>query len=624
MVRKEASFFEKYVEKIVLLIVCVISVFLFFYYVILGPCKVAVRGKNLGPSQVDVYLLKEAEKVREKLNEKPQEVALHQTEVADFTKKMASAIVLDDNLYPQIPSYIRSSGVQSKYNLPEIPPIEQVQLEHIRAVAYVPRVEINQDNLYSQAVSEANDIDLVTVEFKFDIAALYKSFNDSFAGPKVKEQWQDKTLAEPLFAAVQLQRQEMLPDGRWNPDWQDVPRSKIDNYGQLLNIVEDVDKLPTGGMQVRLIQYKEKSVQIDLLQPDCYRIASPKEEWFPPSLHSKYITVLGDEQRKQKREAAAAELERRRTSSTVPAAGGRITDPRIAAATATATTGDTAAFEPLYKEFDKILITDTTDLSKMTEPLTVWAFDDTVQPTKTYRYRVRLGVFNPIAGTDRFIDNDNPLRNKVILWTDFFEPRQVAQIPAKLYFFAQSIEEMKKKVTVLVSRYRLGYWSTKDFKVTPGEAIGQKIEKSSSGDGIDNVALAWQFGVTTPREIDYSTGAVILDVVQMTDWTGGSNLYSRVFFEMLYSDDGSKIQRMPIGDKFWPDDLRQAYYAVKAGENAPKKPLRAWSDGKERVKQQILDQRQKQPATNIPGLPPGVTPGMYEQYLIRRGGAPTQ
>jgi hypothetical protein len=260
-------------------------------------------------------------------------------------------------------------------------------------------------------------------------------------------------------------------------------------------------------------------------------------------------------------------------------------------------------------------------LSKMT-PLTVWAFDDTVQPNKTYRYRVRLGVFNPIAGTDRFIDNDNPLKNKVILWTDFFEPKQVVPIPPKLYFFAQSIE--KKKVTVLVGRYRLDYWYTEDFKVTPGEAIGQKVEKSSSGDGIDNVALAGQFGVTMSQKIDYSTGAVLLDVVQMTDWTGGSNLYSRVFFEMLYSDDGSKIQRMPIGDKFWPDDMRQAYYAVKAGENAPKKPLRVWSDGKERVKQQILDQKQKQPATNIPGLPPGMTPEMYELMMIKRGGAPTR
>jgi hypothetical protein len=349
-------------------------------------------------------------------------------------------------------------------------------------------------------------------------------------------------------------------------------------------------------------------------------------------LHAKYITILEDEQRRQKREAAATELERRRANPTVPGAGGRITDlrmadprmtdPRMAAAAATATPEDTAAFDPLYKEFGKILITDTTDLLKMTEPLTVWAFDDTVQPTKTYRYRVRLGVFNPIAGTDMFIDNDNPLKNKVILWTDFFEPRQVAQIPAKLYFFAQSIEEMKKRVTVLVSRYRLGRWYTKDFKVTPGEAIGQKVEKSSSGDGIDNVALAWQVGVTTPREIDCSTGAVLLDVVQMTDWTGGSNLYSRVFFEMLYSDDGSEIQRMPIGDKFWPDDLRQAYYAVKAGENAPKEPLHAWSEGKERVKQKALDQRQRQPATNIPGLPPGIT--LEELNLIRRGGAPTR
>jgi hypothetical protein len=622
MVRKETSFFEKHIEKLVLLIVCVISAFLLFYYVILGSCKVAVRGKNLSPSQVDDYILTEAEKIRKKLNEKPEEVAPHQSEVADFNKKIKSAaFVLNDNLYPQLPPYIQSSGVQPKYNLPEIPTIEQAQLEHIRAVAYVPQVEINQDNVYSQTVSEANDIDLVTVEFKFDIASLYKSFNDSFAGSKVKEQWRDKTLAEPVFAAVQLQRQEMLPDDRWNPDWQDVPRSKIDSYSQLLNVVEDVDKLPTGGMQVRLLQYKERGVQLDLLQPDCYRIASSKDDWFPPSLHARYITILEDEQRKQKRESTqTAEQDRRRTGPTTPVTGGRPANPRIPVTTTT-TTESTAAFDPLYKDFDKISVTEKTDLPKMTEPLTVWTFDDTVQPTKTYRYRIRLGVFNPIAGTDRFVDNSNPLKNKVILWTNFVEPQQVVKVPAKLYFFAKDIEELRKKVTVLVHHYKLGYWYTKDFKVTPGEAIGQKIEKSSSEDETDNAAFALQFSDATPREIDYSTGAVLLDAVQTTEWTGGGNLYSRAFFEMLYSDDGLEIQRMPIGDKFWSDELRQAYYVVKADENATKEPLRPWSERKERVKQKTFDPRQ--PLPNIRGLPPGITPDQYQQY-IRGGNVPQQ
>ena len=195
-------------------------------------------------------------------------------------------MVLNENLYPhdtaihpieQDPSL---NMFCRKYRQSRV-----FRLEHIRAVAYVPGVEINQENVYNQAISEPNDIDLVTVEFQFDIAALYKSFNDSFAGPKVKDQWRDKTLAEPVFAAVQLQRQQQLPDGSWRRIGKDVPRSKIDVYRQLLNIIEDVEKLSTGGMQVRLLQYKERNVQLDLLQPDCYRIASAREEWFPPSFH---------------------------------------------------------------------------------------------------------------------------------------------------------------------------------------------------------------------------------------------------------------------------------------------------------------------------------------------------
>jgi hypothetical protein len=623
MVGKEASFFEKHIEKIVLLVACIVSATLLFYYVFLGPCKAAVRGKNLGPSQVDDYVLKEAEKVRDELIRPPKEVAPYQTEFTNFEKKIAEPlVVLGKNLYPMIPPYIQSTGPQPKYVLPEIPPIEGVQVEHIRTVAYVPVLEINQGNAYNQTNSEPNDIDLVTVEFQFDIAALYKAFNDSFAGAKVKDQWRDKTLAEPAFAAVQLQRQQQLPDGSWQADWEDVPRSKIDVYKQLLNIVEDVKDLSTGGLQVRLLQYKERNVQLDLLQPDCYRIASAREEWFPPSFHPKYKKIIEDELGKQKRNA---EQERRRTASTARGAGGAAGLEALAAArsgavprTAPSTTNieGSPAFVQLYKDFDKILINDKTDLSKMTDPLTVWVFDDTVQPAKNYRYRVRLGIFNPIAGTDKFSDDGNPLKDKVILWTNFAQQQQEVNVPARLYFFAQSIEELKRRVTVLVARYKLGYWYTKDFKVTPGETIGQVVGKSVS-ESEDDIAALLQVSALTPSQIDYSTGQVLLDAVQMTEWAGSGNLYQRTYFEMLYSSDGSEIFQMPIGDKFWSDELRGHYSYVKASENMQKESLRPFGSGKEGIRQKILDQRQTE--STVPGLK-GIDTGLLELMRKRAGG----
>jgi hypothetical protein len=620
MVRKEEGFFEKHIEKVILLVVCAISAFILFYYIILGPCKVTYDGKKFSPAQIDEYILKKAETVKEALNKPTVPAASYQSRAADFIRKMSPQPLYGNNLYPLIPPYRQSVGPQPKYNLPEIPPIEQMQLEHIRVVAYVPRPRetITAENLYSQTTSEPNDLDLVTVEFQFDIAALCKSFNDTFAGPKIKEQWRDKTIAEPVFAAVQLQRQESAAgdaDESWS-DWQDVPRSRIDGYSKLLNIVENVADLPTGGLQVKIMQCKDKAVQIDIIQPDCYRIASANEEWFPPSLHTKYTTILESELRKQKREAREAEADRKNTptppvrgpmgAGAGPGARGATGRPALPPTTQTSI--DTAVFNQLYKDFDKTVITDKTDLSKMTEPLTVWAFDDTIQPTKKYRYRVRLGVFNPIAGTDKFSDNNDLLKNKVVLWTNFVESETVVQVPAKLYFFAKSIEELKKRVTVLVGRYRLGYWYTKDFKVVPGETIGQKIEKSS--EDTDMAALQ------SPKRIDYATGVVLLDAVQKTEWTGAGNLYSLNFYEILYSSDGAEIQRMPIGDKFWPDELRQNFSVVKAGESLTKEPLRPWDEGKDK-KQKITEVRPPV-KTNIPGAQ-GMDPELLK-LLQKRGG----
>jgi hypothetical protein len=292
----------------------------------------------------------------------------------------------------------------------------------------------------------------------------------------------------------------------------------------------------------------------------------------------------------------------------------------------------TPAFIQFYKDYDKILISDKTDLSKTTDPVTFWAFDDTAQPAKQYRYRVRLGIFNPIAGTDQFADGKTPLKDKVIMWTNFAEPQSAAggvQIPARQYFFAQAIEELKKRVTVLVACYKLGSWYTKDFKVTPGDSIGQRIEKTSDENGSedDNLAALLSPGsVRKPAEVDYSTGEVLLDAVQMTEWSGGSTLYPRPYFQILYSRDGSEIFRMPVGDKYWPDNLHEAYYAAKAGENTPntlKEAFKVFGEGRQGIKQKIIDQKQQQTPATSPALK-GVDPALLELMRKRMGGAQQQ
>ena len=138
--------------------------------------------------------------------------------------------------------------------------------------------------------------------------------------------------------------------------------------------------------------------------------------------------------------------------------------------------------DDIYKKFDKIAITEKTNFSEMLDPLVLWAHDDTVEEDKTYRYRMRLGVFNPIVGTNQLNGQNKQTKNNVVLWSDFSEVTKPVEIPLTLYFFPRDLQETTKSLTVTVSRYVLGYWYSKDFTVKTGEMIGRVVEYEPDSD----------------------------------------------------------------------------------------------------------------------------------------------
>ena len=158
------------------------------------------------------------------------------------------------------PLVAKTEDAVGVYSLPRIGDVNAVAVEHIRAVAYMPIVDVTEENPYDKAGNEPNDIDLVTVVADFDIQGLYDRFRESFVD-YVEERWADPCLARPVFAAVQLQRQERNGDGSWG-QWREVPRAKIDEYKKLFQVVENVEDLPAGGLKVRLLQYDYPLVQI--------------------------------------------------------------------------------------------------------------------------------------------------------------------------------------------------------------------------------------------------------------------------------------------------------------------------------------------------------------------------
>jgi len=642
MSEKNGNFFEEHIEKLVLAIVGLVCMWLLISRVLISPNTVRYDDKKFTVSAIDNYMNDQAGLLGDKLNRKPDAVHPYKPQIVLYESIVDNGLLtiekdnsnnqwrivdkqLSVNLALLQPNNSKELGIRPIYDLPAITEVNDVAVEHIRAVAYVPTGKVDEENVYDRDGSEVNDIDFVTVEAKFDAAGLVKNFYESFAGDDVQLQWRDPCLAEPVFAAVQLQRQEMSEDGSWSR-WQVVPRTRIDARRQMLEVAEDVNGLPAGGIKVCLLKFDNGSVRADLLQPESYRIASAKEEWFPPLLHREYVKYQRQidtqerrqarDKQKQEREDARAERGGRKESRTKSrseekSSGGNSTDMMAmmqmawggggggGGAASKKTEADrrkraesrkkerqqrdrnkeqktkesSKTSRDFYDELDTVLITDKTDLSSMTDALSFWAHDDTVEPGNSYRYRIRLGVFNPITGTNRFSEQCKSLRDSVILWSNFSDVTESVDIPERLYFFPCRIQEAAKTVTVTVCRYVLGYWYSEDFSVKPGEVIGgvAKFETDSEEDDVE-----------VPETIDYSTGAVLVDAVSVNDWAGEKNLRQRVYFDMLYSFDGMEIEHRAIEPRNWVEKLQVKFGEIKRAEREPKEALREWGSKSDR------------------------------------------
>lgn len=663
---KIGSFLEEHVEKIILIIIGIICAWLLITRVILSPNQVVYNDNTFSPGSIDTYVNKQAEELQQRMVATDGEAGTYDSKIDDFLALMNTSVRdINTDLWPQRPYTITAqTGAEGIYRMPDIGEVTDVDVEHIRTVAYVPTQRITELNPYMSAEHEANDIDLVTVEAKFDIQNLYENFERNFL-QNVEQKYVDPCHAKPVFASVQLQRQELLDDGTWS-DWVVVPRSKIDHYNRLFSISENFNDLPPGGLKIQLLQFQNKPVQIQLLQPQAYQIASADEEWFPPVLHRKFLNLYRKDMMEERRLAKNTErteqgtdTERRRSSrrntrtgggltggggydtggsqlygggrgggtdtGRTRRGGGRTTDTlgvgtntrsrssgRSRSRTTDGGRGGTdrtrggadsmmleggrdfyglgqgqgsLAVTEVYEEFNEVRFNATTDFSRLREPILFWAHDDTVEPKKTYRYRIRLGVFNPVTGTKQARDPE--MANQVILWSDFSEVTDTVEIPGKLYFFARDIQEAAKTVTVTVCKYVLGKWHKEDFPVRQGEAIGKvvetEIEEPETTQTATTRGTTRRTTTTTttetapvPEEIDYKTGAVMVDAVAVSDWIGGANLRTRRYYDLLYSFDGTNIEHTPVGTGYWDDEQRSTYSLISRSERETPEAFKAW------------------------------------------------
>ena len=672
MGKKKTNLFEQHVDKLVLGVAGLVSLAVLWLFVLRGPYSQTIGGRRYGPGQIDQQIKPTADTLKQKLDEPAQD----RPYVADKSKKFAdlyrSPLASVPDWWLPRPGFGEKVREERRlYALPAIPPTTKAVAGLIRTVVYQPQEEggaVRAEIAYSAPTEQLTDIDLVTVEATIDVQTLYRNFEQCFAGPAMRLEWKDPRYAKPVFAAVGLERRQLQEDGSWT-DWQRLGPTRVNPVRKLLEVPEDASKM-TFDVRVLMDRFDTFEIASQLLQPDTYDFASPRQTWLIPSLHKEFVRLQEDQQEKQlreKREQMLQERERDQAGRARTNDPTRTRQPRGGAAAEDAYgyggrsmtdarrqprgrnepdarrgadrgrpgmeseymdeyyggMPDPSGRRPLppgavkekapndvLVELTELMIGPKEDLGKRDKPLVFWAYDDTLTQPGTYQYRIRTGVFNPIAGKDWVAQQQADLKNQVILWSDYSEVTDPVVVTDMVHFFPTELAaDAPDALKVKVARYHYGRWRSQEFRIGSGEPIGKSVEIKpavvpGAGRGMeaqDAYRMGYGGGMMPlgPETIDFSTGAVLMDVASSVQWSGLGALQRRSITEALYTKDGSRIEHVAVGQTDWPPDVRTLYELVKQDEDEG--PFQYQSPGQGKLKREA--------AFPAPGMMPGAMPG---------------
>lgn len=624
MKSKKGISIEQYVDKIVMGISAVIGLWLLWAFVLSNPYGAEIkpgRGK-VPPGRIDSEIEPLAQQLQEKLNDSPDPMEMSVPGVEAYHTTFKDALASVPFFYLPLPG---SGGAtlegRRSYRLPEIPEVTGLAADTIRTVVYQPLEEVDRDLPYSQVLTKLGDLDLVTVQGSFDIPKLVAAFRASFAHPRLRADWIDEKLAAPVFAAVGLERRAQNPDGSWS-EWGRVEPTKINAYKKVMQIPDTTQELDLS-LSVKIDMVRPLEIQKAMLQPLPYDIASPKERWLAPSYHLEYrklrakeedLVLREERERKQQEIKQAQEQQKPGRTTTDPGRSRtpsrqttRTTrDDRQSSTLANRRPGNTRlspeeeyglggdptrpgglrakperTSDDVVRDFDKKRLGDRFDWSKLTEPTMFWSHDDSIPGPGTYQYRIRIGVFNPIAGKDWVAEDQKDLQEQVILWSPYSEATSPIRIEPMFYFFPQKYLAEQDQLEIKVAKFHLGQWRSEAFQVHRGEMIGSEVEikdRTLDENGLSLPGMMRDRNMSRrsmatddpldslPQTIDFSTGAMMVDIASAVQW-GGGMLSRQDYQEMLYSIGGGDLNRLALSEAFWQPEFRDKYNLIKKVEN---------------------------------------------------------
>ena len=161
---------ERYIHFVIVGAAGVIALALLFLFVVRSPNAVELNGSKLGPGEIDPKIKSQAARIDSELEKEPERKSAYQEKSRDFQKLFAMSLKDYDGLQLPIPgAKTTMDAILREYGLPAVGTVEDVRVNYLRTIGFVPLFAVSNELKYAQAEVKPENLDLVTVQARFDV-----------------------------------------------------------------------------------------------------------------------------------------------------------------------------------------------------------------------------------------------------------------------------------------------------------------------------------------------------------------------------------------------------------------------------------------------------------------------
>jgi len=564
----EVSFFEQHIEKFVLGACALFLLYAMGHWVFGSPEEIEVPTGAGGtrmcrPGELDESLLKAVEQVkRRKENIKPtlQPLPPYQKQIKRLQNEPSVGEQMADLAVGRLAVKDPGGAIieQEKISLSALQKLmPRPGKPLLRAVRLLPNTD------------QPRDIPVVIGAAVFPWDDLFRQWSRALQKVGVPPRL--------VVRGVEVEVEELLPDGKWGRRRTvDVVRVAVDSQGRVVRLKPE-DIIPavpafTGDNAKEVREALDDAganlqLQKMILQPDYYNVWwSPTRQWvswqiyLPRTEVSEMVEASEEEPskagtRREKdvrrridhsrgkssertlppRMSRQEMLRRSKSGEMLPPEPGRYQPPRppkeAGRPKRTVVKKPTLPPDTVAEAPQPVLVP---DLAKQKEngKVLVWFIDDSADPNRIKRYRLKVKFFSPILAEKAAAEPESVAKVAMIAtsYSDWSDP---AVFPMATEFFLTGASPQQAEVKVTVFARSLGQRVQHNFAVKRGMLIGGKAKKT-----VPNPATGQLQNVV----VDFSTGAVAVDfdfAKSVLDPKGGFVIRT---VEMLYVNQRGKLR----------------------------------------------------------------------------------